>query len=79
MTERFQNHPDEVGRMNTQELRKAFVITDLMQVGKMQAVYSHYDRVVIGGIVPITGRNCVAKLQPAKSRIFSSTPGNGYN
>jgi 4-deoxy-L-threo-5-hexosulose-uronate ketol-isomerase len=52
MKERFQNHPDEVGRMNTEELRKAFVVADLMQAGKIRAVYSHYDRMVIGGVVP---------------------------
>jgi len=70
MTERFQNHPDEVGRMNTQELRKAFVITDLMQVGKMQAVYSHYDRVVIGGIVPLPEEIVLQNYSQLKAEYF---------
>ncbi len=52
MEERFHNSPAEVSRMNTDELRKAFAITDLMQPGKIQVVYSHYDRMVIGGAVP---------------------------
>ncbi|HEY5407557.1 MAG TPA: 5-dehydro-4-deoxy-D-glucuronate isomerase [Ginsengibacter sp.] len=52
MEERFHNSPAEVSRMNTGELRKAFAITDLMQAGKIQVVYSHYDRMVIGGAVP---------------------------
>lgn len=52
MQERFQNHPEEVSQITSAELRKAFVITDLLQIGKIQAVYSHYDRLVIGGVVP---------------------------
>jgi 4-deoxy-L-threo-5-hexosulose-uronate ketol-isomerase len=52
MEERFQNSPAEVSRMNTDELRKAFMITDLMQTGKIHFVYSHYDRMLIGGVVP---------------------------
>ena len=52
MEERFHNSPAEVSRMNTDELRKAFAITDLMQPWKNKVVYSHYDRMVIGGAVP---------------------------
>jgi 4-deoxy-L-threo-5-hexosulose-uronate ketol-isomerase len=49
---RFQNSPAETGRMNTQELRDHFLIGDLMQSGKVKTVYSHYDRLIIGGAVP---------------------------
>jgi len=52
MEERFQNHPAEVSRMNTEELRQAFSITSLMQPGKIRLVYSHFDRMVIGGVIP---------------------------
>lgn len=52
MEERFQNHPAEVSRMNTEELRRAFSITSLMHPGKIQLVYSHFDRMVIGGVTP---------------------------
>jgi 4-deoxy-L-threo-5-hexosulose-uronate ketol-isomerase len=52
MEERFQNHPAEVSRMNTEELRHTFSITSLMQPGKIQLIYSHFDRMVIGGVIP---------------------------
>jgi 4-deoxy-L-threo-5-hexosulose-uronate ketol-isomerase len=52
MEERFQNHPEEVKKMDTGQLRSAFAITDLMKNGEIHFVYSHYDRMIIGGIVP---------------------------
>jgi 4-deoxy-L-threo-5-hexosulose-uronate ketol-isomerase len=52
MEVRFQNSPKETSSMNTQELRDNFALTGLMEEGKIELVYSHYDRLIIGGIVP---------------------------
>jgi 4-deoxy-L-threo-5-hexosulose-uronate ketol-isomerase len=52
MQVRFQNSPKETSTMNTQELRDNFALTGLMMEGKIELVYSHYDRLIIGGIVP---------------------------
>jgi 4-deoxy-L-threo-5-hexosulose-uronate ketol-isomerase len=52
MEERFGNHPNEVSRMNTAELRSSFLINGLMKKGEVNAVYSHYDRMIVGGVVP---------------------------
>jgi 4-deoxy-L-threo-5-hexosulose-uronate ketol-isomerase len=49
---RFQNSPKETAGMNTQELRDNFLLEDLMLPGKLNLVYSHYDRMIIGGVVP---------------------------
>jgi 4-deoxy-L-threo-5-hexosulose-uronate ketol-isomerase len=49
---RFQNSPKETATMNTQELRENFLVQNLMQAGKITLVYSHFDRVIIGGVVP---------------------------
>jgi len=49
---RFQNSPLETSKMNTAELRAHFLITELMQAGKLKLVYSHYDRMIVGGVVP---------------------------
>jgi 4-deoxy-L-threo-5-hexosulose-uronate ketol-isomerase len=49
---RFQNSPKETSQMNTQQLRENFLIQNLMQPGKIELVYSHYDRLIIGGVVP---------------------------
>jgi 4-deoxy-L-threo-5-hexosulose-uronate ketol-isomerase len=50
---RFQNSPDETKQMTTEQLRKNFLVQNLMQDDTVQLVYSHYDRVIIGGAKPV--------------------------
>ena len=52
---RFQNSPKETAGMNTAELRANFLIENLMQPGKINLTYSHYDRMIVGGAVPVSG------------------------
>ncbi len=51
---RFQNSPAETKQMSTQQLRENFLVDGLMQPGKINLVYSHYDRMIVGGVVPGT-------------------------
>lgn len=44
--------PTEVMKMSTEELRAAFLIGDLFVPGKIQLTYSHYDRMIVGGVQP---------------------------
>lgn len=48
-------HPDHAEGMNTAELRRHFLVTDLFQPGKVKAVYTHYDRMILMGIMPTRG------------------------
>jgi len=50
---RFQNSPKETSTMDTQQLRTHFLVEGLMQAGKLKLVYSHYDRMIVGGAVPV--------------------------
>ena len=54
MEVRFQNSPKETAAMNTAELRENFLIENLMVDGQAKLVYSHYDRVIVGGAKPTT-------------------------
>jgi 4-deoxy-L-threo-5-hexosulose-uronate ketol-isomerase len=40
--------------MTTEQLRENFLVQNLMQDDTVQLVYSHYDRVIIGGAKPVT-------------------------
>jgi len=53
MEVRFQNSPKETAAMNTQELRETFLVERLMVEGQIKLVYSHYDRVIVGGAKPL--------------------------
>jgi 4-deoxy-L-threo-5-hexosulose-uronate ketol-isomerase len=50
---RFQNSPKETKEMDTEQIRKNFLVQNLMQDDTVQLVYSHYDRVIIGGAKPV--------------------------
>lgn len=42
--------------MNTEELRSAFLTDSLMQPDAVRLVYTHYDRVILGGACPVKQR-----------------------
>jgi 4-deoxy-L-threo-5-hexosulose-uronate ketol-isomerase len=52
---RFQHSPEETRQMDTVQLRTHFLVESLMQTGNIKLVYSHYDRMIIGGVVPSSG------------------------
>lgn len=51
---RFQSSPREVKGMNTQQLRENFLVQNLMQANQIELVYSHFDRVIVGGAMPVS-------------------------
>jgi len=50
---RFQASPRETAAMDTSALRDNFLLENLMQPGKIELIYSHYDRMIVGGAVPV--------------------------
>jgi 4-deoxy-L-threo-5-hexosulose-uronate ketol-isomerase len=66
----FQNSPKETATMNTQELRQNFLLQGLMQAGTVQLVYTHYDRVIVGGVVPTTAAISLPNEEELKANFF---------
>jgi 4-deoxy-L-threo-5-hexosulose-uronate ketol-isomerase len=54
MEVRFQSSPKETAAMNTADLRDNFLVQGLMMNDQVKLVYSHYDRVIIGGAKPVS-------------------------
>lgn len=52
---RHATHPDELAKMTDAELRARFVIDNLFETGQLNVVYSHEDRMVLGGASPAPG------------------------
>jgi 4-deoxy-L-threo-5-hexosulose-uronate ketol-isomerase len=50
---RFAQSPQEVATLHTELLRDHFLIQDLFKTDAIQLTYSHYDRMIIGGIMPV--------------------------
>jgi 4-deoxy-L-threo-5-hexosulose-uronate ketol-isomerase len=53
MEMRYPSHPEQVKRMTTEELRNEFLLQGLFQADVLTLVYSHIDRVITGGAVPV--------------------------
>ena len=45
-------HSQHAKQLDTAGLREQFLIENLFQDGAIQLVYSHIDRIIIGGVVP---------------------------
>ena len=51
---RYSANPRDFKRYTTEEIRKEFLIEDLYRPDQVTAVYSHVDRMVILGCMPVT-------------------------
>jgi len=51
---RYSASPNDTKRYTTEELRREFLITDLYQPDTVQVTYSHVDRMLIMGIMPVS-------------------------
>ncbi len=70
MKQRYESSPAQVERMNTSELRENFLAEKLFVNGKSNFLYSHYDRMVMGGIVPTTRAIKLSNSDTLKSKFF---------
>jgi 4-deoxy-L-threo-5-hexosulose-uronate ketol-isomerase len=70
MEVRFENSKKEVSRMTTDELRESFLVEQLMQADKITLVYSHYDRVIVGGVKPVNKAVTLETNEELKAEYF---------
>ena len=53
MDKRYSVNPEHFKRMTTEEMRREFLITDLFKADALAFVYSHVDRMVTLGCMPV--------------------------
>lgn len=66
---RYASSPQVVKQYDTAQLRSEFLIDNLMEIGKINLTYSHYDRYIAGSAVPIQPLALEA-IDPLKSSYF---------
>ncbi len=67
---RYASSPNEVKYMDTKELRKEFLIKKVMNTDMIKWVYSHYDRYMTGGVVPVEKAVVLHTIDPLKADYF---------
>ena len=63
---RFTQSPGETAAMQTQALRDHFLISNLFTDNNINLTYTHYDRVIVGGVKPV--KEAVQLPNPAELR-----------
>jgi len=66
---RYASSPKAVKQYNTQQLREEFLINNLMEVGKINLTYTHYDRYIAGSAVPVAPLK-LETIDPLKAEYF---------
>lgn len=46
-------HPDDYKLYTTERIRENFLLDSLFEKGKINFVYTHYDRMIVGGAIPL--------------------------
>lgn len=54
MTNRYAISPNEAKLMDTQSLRENFLLGDISKADECTLVYTHYDRMIVGGVMPVS-------------------------
>ena len=67
---RYAVGPREANQMGTQALRNEFLIEQVFGIDKVKLVYSHYDRFIAGGVIPIKESVVLGTIDPLKADFF---------
>lgn len=62
--------PDAAALMGTDDLRDNFLLERLFEPGRVNLCYSHYDRMIVGGAVPVEGPLELEAIKPTGTKGF---------
>lgn len=68
--ERFATHPNEYPSYDTARLRKEFLVTGLFQPGQVKLTYTHYERMIVGGVLPVAEAVPLETIDLLKAKTF---------
>ncbi len=69
---RYASHPDDAKKYDTGRLRKEFLVENLFVTNEVNMVYTLFDRLVVGGAMPVNETLTLEAIDPLKSEFFLS-------
>jgi len=69
---RYASHPDDAKSYDTSRLRKDFLIEKVFSADEVNMVYSMYDRLIVGGAMPVKETLKLKAIDPLKSIFFTT-------
>ncbi|WP_369370782.1 5-dehydro-4-deoxy-D-glucuronate isomerase [Promicromonospora sp. Populi] len=70
MEQRYATAPDQIPGMDTAELRERYLVPGLFVDDEICTVYTHHDRIVLGGISPVSGPLTLTGFPEIRSEQF---------
>ncbi len=67
---RYAAHPSDVKSYDTSRLREDFLIEKVFAADEVNMVYSMYDRLVVGGAMPVNESLQLEAIDPLKAPVF---------
>ncbi|HBL77693.1 MAG: 5-dehydro-4-deoxy-D-glucuronate isomerase [Bacteroidetes bacterium GWF2_42_66] len=68
--ERYAYHPEDFKHYDTEKIRKEFLVDKIMDPGNIRLVYSHIERYIVGGVVPLKQPLTLEPIDPLKAEYF---------
>ncbi|WP_321290368.1 5-dehydro-4-deoxy-D-glucuronate isomerase [uncultured Sunxiuqinia sp.] len=68
--ERYAYHPEDFKSYDTEKLRKEFLVEKVMENDAINLVYSHIERYIIGGAVPVSKELTLGTVDALKANYF---------
>ncbi|MCK5774897.1 MAG: 5-dehydro-4-deoxy-D-glucuronate isomerase [Bacteroidales bacterium] len=68
--ERYSSHPEGVKKYDTTQLRSEFLIERVFKEDEILLTYSHYDRFITGGALPVKKELSLETIDPLKAKHF---------
>lgn len=69
-TVRYASHPMDAKSYDTQRLRDEHLVENIMTPGQINLTLSHYDRLIVGGAVPVSSPLTLWAIDPLKAPTF---------
>ena len=67
---RYAHHPNDAKNYTTEKLREEFLINNLFQPNTIKLVYTMYDRLIVGGILPVDKALTLETIDELKAENF---------
>lgn len=69
---RYAAHPEDAKNYDTKRLRRDFLIEKVFTADEVNMVYSMYDRMVVGGAMPVKEELILETIDPLKAPFFTT-------
>lgn len=69
---RYASNPQDAKNYDTERIRKDFLIEKIFMSDEVNMVYSMYDRMIVGGAMPVLEKMKLEAIDPLKASFFTS-------